>query len=162
MPGGTNLLKLFCKPLRTPKLPKSCYFGRKSIDFIGFPCQNLLLTADTLTAGQVRPKFSGGKLLRKDFAFGEISLQIWRLRRQKIVIIKQIFLRNFFKNSRFFWVPANALQVANSSYFRDLKKVCRNLYMKPMFIYDTDLRLRRAQTDKHHTDAHKLFRSRGC
>ena len=29
---------------------------------------------NSLTAEQVRPKFSGGKRLRKNFAFGEISL----------------------------------------------------------------------------------------
>ena len=51
----------------------SLFFSKACISIDSF-VRTCATVADTLTAGQVRPKLSGGKLLRKNFAFGEISL----------------------------------------------------------------------------------------
>ena len=48
---GVRILWKWCRwPGGPENLSKTMFFHEKSMDFMGFPCQNLLWTADTLTA----------------------------------------------------------------------------------------------------------------
>ena len=91
-----------------------------SIDFLVRTLLQEYPAADTVTAGQVRP----AEVLRRETAEEE-----FRLRRNqpsnmapsasKDRYCQADFFSQLFQNNSIFWVPANALQVANSSYFRD-------------------------------------------
>ena len=90
-------------------------------------------------AGQVRPK-----------------------RQQEWLGAGQIFLSNFSENDEIFGVPENhsarALKLKIfGPVLGPLEKVCRNLYMKPMPIFDTDFKVFRAHTSDRQT--HKQTRT---
>ena len=120
------------------------------------------------TRGAGAPEVLRRDRLRKNFAFGEISLKIWRLRRQKIVIVKQIFFAQLFQKSRFFLGPGKRFL------FRQVLVIFGTLFgtpllhclldgMKPGPRIFEDLDVFRGHTSyRHQTDAHKLFRNRGC
>ena len=66
------------------------------------------------------------------------------------------FFTQLFQKNRFFgsrqMLYRSLIRVIFGTIFGTLKKVCRNLHMKPMQIFDTDLKLFAGITDTHQTD----------
>ena len=58
----------------------------------------------------MRPKFSGGKRLRKNFTFGEISLEYVAFGAKISLLSSRFLLRNFFTKIDFFGVPESKLE----------------------------------------------------
>ena len=64
------------------------------------------------TRGAGAPEVLERETTEEEFRFGEISLlKKWRLRRQKTVIVKQIFCATFFKNRFFLGGPGKRFLV---------------------------------------------------
>ena len=82
-----------------------CSFPSVPSDSNRVPHSSLILERTRTGAGQVRPKFSGGKRLRKNFAFGYCQADF--------------FAQLFQKKSIFFGSRKVSLNWVKASYFRD-------------------------------------------
>ena len=106
--GGNNLILVLWSytvqnPCKITDLPWISYQNQWfSIDFFVRTCQ---FVADTVTAGQVRPKLSDGKLLRKNSAF-----KYGAFGAKRSLLSSRFFCATFSKKLIFLGVPESELE----------------------------------------------------